>query len=57
MDIEDHTQLDWDEVNTKWEQVRIKYFQTSEACLETKLAKEKKWIPTVTWDASQNRDQ
>jgi len=42
------------DINTMWEQIRIAYTQTSEACLG-RQQKRKEWITAVTWHAIETR--
>ena len=41
--------------NTMWEQVRIAYTQTNEACLGRRQKKGKEWITADTWQAIESR--
>ena len=38
-----------------WEQIRVAYTQTSEACLGCRKEKRKKWISANTWQAIESR--
>ena len=49
-DAEKHTPPGMSDINTMWEQIRIAYTQTSEACLGRRQ-KRKKWIAADTWQA------
>lgn len=52
-DMEDHTQPEQQDVNTRWEQIKAAYLKTSEVCLVPK--KRKEWITTDTLQAISTR--
>lgn len=54
-DMEDHTQPEQDDVNTRWEHIKAAYLRTSEVCLGTQEKKRKEWITTDTLQAISTR--
>ena len=54
-DAEKHTTPGTSDINTMWEQIRIAYTQTSEACLGPRRKKRKEWITVATWQAIESR--
>lgn len=51
-DMENLTQPEADEVNTKWESVKTAYLKT---CLGTKQKERKEWITEDTWQTIERR--
>ena len=54
-DAENHTPRDNHDINTLWEQVKIAYTRTSEACLGRRQKRRKEWITTDTWKAIESK--
>ena len=54
-DAERHTLPGTCDINTMWEQIKIAYTKTSEACLGCRQKKRKEWITADTWQAIESR--
>ena len=55
VDMDDHTEPNANDINTVWEQTKIAYVKTSEACLGFKQKTKKEWITKDTWQTIENR--
>ena len=55
VDAEDQIQEGSGDINAKWQQLKIVYEQTCNACLGTKQRRRREWITEVTWQAIENR--
>lgn len=54
-DMDYHTEPNANDINTVWEQTKIAYVKTSEACLGFKQKTKKEWMTEDTWQIIEDR--